>query len=318
MKTLFIILLLAAIFAPMVSWLLNHSKKYKQMSITALLICIPLLCMLFCIRIINAQEIGVVVRPSGINSEPLYTGWHFIAPWNTVHVMDRTVWVYTCSENNRTRYEGEGDAIWVPTIDGIKIGFSVSVSWRIDPANAPWIFQNINDNDNNDSSIKGKYNWLQENVIRTKLKSAIAMAANRFSSIQCYSDKREEIRNIALEIMKKEVATYMLLIDQIDLRETYYNKDYEVAINSKKLEEERVFTLIEITKQKEEELKQAEIQKNIMIRLAEGEAKALQIKGQAIANNPKIIELEWIYKWTGILPTYMMGNGQGVMLILNK
>ena len=318
MKTLFILFLLAMIIAPMIAWFLNHEKKYKQLSIIALFICIPLLCITSCIRIINAHEIGVVVGPSGIDSEPLYTGWYIIAPWNTIHVMDRTVWVYTCSEHNRSRNNGEGDAIWVPTIDGIKMGFSVSVSWRIDPANAPWIFQNVNDNDNNDLSITGKYNWLQENVIRTKLKSAIALAANKFTSIQCYSDKREEIRNIAFEIMKKEAAAYKLIIDQIDFREIYYNKDYEVAINAKKLEEERVFTLIEITKQKEEQLKQARIEKDIEIQKAEGEAKALQIKGLAIVNNPKIVDLEWINKWDGKLPAYMTGNGQGIMLSLSK
>ena len=30
----------------------------------------------------------------------------------------------------------------------------------------------------------------------------------------------------------------------------------------------------------------------------------------------KIIQLEWINKWDGALPNYMMGNGQGVILNL--
>jgi regulator of protease activity HflC (stomatin/prohibitin superfamily) len=318
MKTLLIVVLIAAIIVPVVAWISSEEEKYKRLSIASLFLCVPLICMVLFIRIINAQEVGVVIRPSGIDPKPIYTGWHFIAPWNKVHIMDRTVWVYTCSEHNMERNKNEGDAIWVPTVDGIKMGFSVSVSWRIDPTNAPWIFQNINDNDNNQNSIKGKYNWLQENVIRTKLKSAIAMAANKFTPIECYSNKREDIRNNALEIMRKEAATYKLIIDQIDLRETYYNKDYESAINAKKLAEQEALRLIEVTKQKEEQLKQASIDKDIVIQRAEGEAKALQIKGMAVASNPKIVELEWIGKWNGKLPEYIMGNGQGVMLNLNK
>jgi len=318
MKILLIVLLVVAIIAAIVTCISSQYKKYKKMSITSLFFSFPAVCILLCISIINAQEVGVIVRPSGIDPQPLYTGWHLVAPWNKVHIMDRTVWVYTCSEHNTERNDNEGDAVWVPTIDGIKMGFSVSVSWRIDPLNAPWIFQNINDNDNNQNSIRGKYNWLQENVIRTKLKSAIAMAANKFTPIECYSNKREEIRNIALDIMTKEVATYKLIIDQIDLRETYYNKDYESAINAKKLAEQEALRLIEVTKQKEEQLKQASIDKDIVIQQAEGEAKALQIKGQAIASNPKIVELEWIGKWNGKLPEYMMGNGQGIMFNLNK
>lgn len=316
MKILLISILAVAILIPVVIWLLRQDMKYKKMSIRSVLVCIPLICVFWCVSIIDAKEVGIVVKPTGIDPVPLYTGWHFIVPWNKVYVMDRTVYVYTCSEHNKERNENEGDAIWVPTIDGIKMGFSVSVSWKVDPVNAPWIFQNINDNNHNDNSIRGKYHWLQENVIRTKLKSALALAANKFTPIECYSNKREEIRNITLDIMKKEVANYHVLIDQIDLRETYYNEDYETAINAKKLAEQEALRLIEVTKQKEEQLKQARIDKDIVIQQAEGEAKALQIKGQAITRNPKIVELEWISKWDGKLPTYMLADGQRIMLNL--
>jgi regulator of protease activity HflC (stomatin/prohibitin superfamily) len=105
-------------------------------------------------------------------------------------------------------------------------------------------------------------------------------------------------------------------LDNIDLREVYYNSDYEKAINDKKLAEQEALRLFEVTKQKEEQLKQAEIEKNIAIQRAEGEARALQIKGTSLSNNPKMIQLEWVNKWDGKLPTYMMGDGQGVILNL--
>jgi len=102
------------------------------------------------------------------------------------------------------------------------------------------------------------------------------------------------------------------------VREVYYNEEYEKAINAKKLAEQEALRLIEVTKQKEEQLKQATIDKNIAIEKAKGESEALKIKGQSISSNPKIIELEWINKWNGQLPTYMMGNGQGIMVNLNN
>ena len=58
--------------------------------------------------------------------------------------------------------------------------------------------------------------------------------------------------------------------------------------------------------------------RNIDITKAEAEAKALQIKGQSIASNPRIVELEWINKWNGELPTYMLGSGTNVMLGMSK
>jgi len=129
---------------------------------------------------------------------------------------------------------------------------------------------------------------------------------------------REEIQNGVMERMRNEVKGFKLVIVQVDLREVYYNPEYELAINAKKLAEQEALRLFEVTKQKEEQLKQAEIEKNIAIQKAEGEAKALEIKGTSIAANPKIIQLEWINKWNGQLPTYMMGEGNGVILDLGK
>lgn len=270
-----------------------------------------LVILLSLVVLIDAQQVGVLVTPSGVRSEELHTGWHLVAPWNTVHKMDKTVWVYTCANATNEGTQPNADAIWAPTKDGIKVGFDVSVSWRITPDEASWIFQNVTENDGGNS---GRYLWLEDNVIRTKLKSALALTVSNYSPIEVYSTKREEIQEGVVERMKKEILTYKLILDQIDLREVYYNPEYETAINAKKLAEQEVMRLVEVTKQKEEQLKQAEIEKNIAIQKAEGEAKALQIKGNSLSQNPKIIQLEWINKWDGKLPTYMMGDGQGVIL----
>lgn len=264
---------------------------------------------------IGAQDAGVLVTPRGVQNEELHTGWHIIMPWNDIYVMDKTLWVYTCAHNAKEGQKRDADAIWAPTKDGIKMGFDVSVSWRIIPDEASWIYANVSENDGGTS---GRYYWLEENVIRPKLKSALALTVSNYTPIEVYSTKRQEIQDNIITRMRAEVKQFKLTIEQVDLREVFYNDEYEKSINSKKLAEQEALRLIEVTKQKEEQLKQAEIEKNIAIQRAEGEAKALQIKGTSIAQNPKIIDLEWINKWNGQLPVYMMGNGQGVMLNLQN
>ena len=264
---------------------------------------------------IGAQEVGVVVTPSGISPEHLETGWHFVPPWNHLERMDRTVWVYTFSNKQEEGQHKGPDAIWVPTKDGIKMGMNVSISWSIDPAFAPWILQNVSEAD---GGREGRYVWIEENFIRAKAQSAIALTVSEYTPIQVYSDKRSEIQDVARRKLEIDLATYHLILRQIDIREVFYNPQYEESINNKKLAEQEALRLIEVTKQKVEQLKQAEIDKNIAIQRAEGESRALQIKGQSISNNPKIIDLEWINKWNGQLPTYMMGSGQGVMIDLRK
>lgn len=291
----------------------GNQKLKLPLVFPSLLTGIVLVVMLSLIVLIDAQQVGVIVKPNGVQDEEIHTGWHIVAPWNDVHKMDKTVWVYTCANASSEGSKPNADAIWAPTKDGIKMGFDVSVSWRIIPSEASWIYQNVTENDGGNT---GRYIWLEENVIRPKLKSALALTVSNYTPIEVYSTKREEIQMNVTERMKKEISQYKLILDNIDLREVYYNQEYEAAINNKKLAEQEALRLVEVTKQKEEQLKQAEIEKNIAIQKAEGEAKALQIKGTSIAQNPKIIQLEWINRWDGKLPTYMMGNGQGVILSL--
>ena len=246
---------------------------------------------------ISAQEVGVVVRPSGVDENELGTGWHFVAPWNSVKLMDKTVWVYTLTKKSGEGEKTVDDAIWAPTSDGIKMGFDISVNWHIDPSQASWIYANISASQDGE----GKYHWMEENIIRPAIKSIMPLTISKYTPIECYSDKRAEIQDRVQKALIEELAKNHIIVDVAQIREVYYNRDFELAINQKKLEEQKVLTMVQITRQKDEQLKQAEIDKNIAIQQAEGEAKALQIKGNSINANPKIIQLELINKWDGVL-----------------
>ena len=306
----------------------SRGKNPKKMSNSILLWLIPAIFLVVTrfLTIIPAQECGVVITPSGVKQQTYHTGWHLILPWYTVQTMDKTEQVYTCAKRtsvNRSDPEyksykadaTQSETVWTPTIDGIKMGFDISASWRIDPEYAWWIYDNVSETDGKEN---GRFYWLEENVIKPKLKSALALTTSKYTPIQVYSTSREEIQAFVLERMKKDILSYHLILDQIDIREVYYNSDYETAINQKKLEEQKALTLSEVTKQKEELKKQAEIEKDIQILNAEGEAEALKIKGASVSSNPKIVQLEWINKWDGKLPEIMTGDGGGLLLNLEK
>jgi len=263
---------------------------------------------------VGPQEIAVVKTPSGVKNEPLPTGWHVIAPWWETEPMDKTVWVYTFT-NKKTEGQTLGDdAIWAPTSEGIKMGFDLSVSWRIDPNYAPWIYQNVSEAD---GGLDGRFKWIEENIIRAKTKSVFALTVSKFTPIQCYSTGRSQIQTEVEKQLRAEMTKLHLILDMVDIREVFYDPGYEAEIKNKKIQEQKYLTLIEVTKQQNELLTQERIKKDIAIQKAQGEAEALRIKGSSINSNPKIIELEWINKWDGSVPNYMMGSGGNTMLMLN-
>lgn len=269
------------------------------------------------IVVVPGQSVGVVYTPGGIDPVPLHSGWHLIAPWNKVYDMDKTVWVYTfTSKQTEGQIQGD-DAIWAPTSEGIKMGFDMSVSWRIDPEYAPWIYQNVSEADGTD---QGRYKWIEDNVIRAKTKSIFALTVSKFTPIECYSTGRVKIQELVFAQLKKELATYHIILDQIDIREVFYDPGFEAEIKNKKIQEQKYLTLLEVTKQKNEEYIQSKIDKDIQIQIAQGEAEALRIKGNSINANPKVIELNMIEKWNGVLPTTLItgGNNQSILLGVTK
>jgi regulator of protease activity HflC (stomatin/prohibitin superfamily) len=228
-------------------------------------------------------------------------------------MMDKTVWVYTFTNKADEGQKKSTDAIWTPTKDGIKMGLDISISWAIDPKYAWWIYANVSEAD---GGIDAKYLWIEENFIRAKTKSVLALTVSNYTPIEVYSNKRQDIQDVTFKKLGEELLVYHLILRQIDIREVFYNPEYEQAINNKKLAEQEALRLLEVTKQKEELLKQSRIEKDIVIQAAQGESEALKIKGQSITNNPKIIQLEWISKWDGALPHFIAGNSTGLILNL--
>lgn len=282
--------------------------------ISGIIMTISLFFWLFIVSV-GPQEVVVVKTPTGINQTPLYTGWRMVLPWYDTYPMDRTQWVYTFSNKKTEGNKPDEDAIWAPTSEGIKMGFDMSVSWRIDPKFAPWIYQNISEAD---GTPDGRYKYIEEKIIRTKTYSIAALTISKYTPLQCYSAGRVKIQAEIKKALEKELQGLHLILDEVDIRDVFYDPNFEKELKNTKIEEQKAKTLIEVTKQNGELLVQERIKKDIAIEQAKGEAEALRIKGNAITTNPNIIKLNWIDKWNGELPNYMLGDGQGIMMNIQK
>jgi len=60
------------------------------------------------------------------------------------------------------------------------------------------------------------------------------------------------------------------------------------------------------------------IEKEQIIKAAEGKAQALKIEAEALRSNPQIAELRWIEKWDGKLPQYVGGEDTNALLQLPR
>jgi regulator of protease activity HflC (stomatin/prohibitin superfamily) len=78
-----------------------------------------------------------------------------------------------------------------------------------------------------------------------------------------------------------------LVLDSFGFREITFSPDYINAIEQKQIEKERVVT-------EEYRAEQATFRKLATITEAEGEAEAIRIKGEALRENPDMVQLEFV------------------------
>ena len=92
-----------------------------------------------------------------------------------------------------------------------------------------------------------------------------------------------------------------LHIMHIHFQDLNYSNNFERAIESKVIAEQRAQEAVNNTKRIKEEAEQKLIS-------AKADAEAMEIKSEALAKNKGLTEYEAVQKWNGTLPRYMMGN----------
>lgn len=112
---------------------------------------------------------------------------------------------------------------------------------------------------------------------------------------------RTKATNDILEQLKEQLSDNYINVTDFQITDIDYSDAFEQAIESKVTAEQEALKAKNVTVKIQEEARQK-------ILTAEAEAKAIQLKAQALANNKQLVELEYAKKWDGKLPQYMMGN----------
>src|SRR6202012_2153151 len=114
---------------------------------------------------------------------------------------------------------------------------------------------------------------------------------------------RDKIRTEALKAAQQRLDGFVQVQD-LSIVNVTFSTDYEKAIEAKQVPQQRA-------EQAKYELQQAEVEADKKVASAKGEAAAIQIRGDALAKNPMVIQLELINKWDGKAPETLVSSGTG-------
>ena len=144
-------------------------------------------------------------------------------------------------------------------------------------------------------------------LISPRVQEAIKEATAMLSAEQI-AKSREEVKQRAMDLAKAKIGT-LLVIEDLVIEDIKLSNELEKAIEAKMVQEQEAARAQFVQRQAETEAQTAVIR-------AKGEADALKIRGDALKQNPQVIQMNLIEKWNGVSPLVVGSAAQGPSFIL--
>jgi len=238
--------------------------------------------------VIDAAEVGVVFNSfNGTRDTSLYPGIHFVTPYvETVYRYSTMEQVYTMSILHDEGQVSGDDSLWSPTLEGLQVGVDSSTRYKLNPAKAAYIHNNLRD-----------YNGI---LVRPTIRSIVRLHVSRHNVTDVYGPKRAEIQLNIEEAIRARFEKEGLLLLAFEIRNINFTEEYAKSIEQKQIAQQQAeqmsFTLDKEKKEAERKRLEAAGVKDAAVIRAQGEAEALRLVTEALASNPSLLTYRYIEK----------------------
>ena len=243
--------------------------------ISGVLILGLLIVLLFFTATVNTGDVGVITNFGKVTGDVLDSGWHIVGPVD--HVNDISIRTITT--------QSDADCF---SSDLQEVKITVAVQTRITKENATNIFKNFG------------VEYMSQAM--PKILDALKAETAKYEAAQIIAN-RDKIRSEAFQAASDRLKNFVEVLD-LSFVNVEFSDDYEKAIEAKQVAQQRA-------EQAKYELQQAEVEADKEVATAKGAAQAIQIRGDALAKNPQVIQLELINKWDGKSPDTLVTGGAG-------
>lgn len=248
---------------------------------------------------IDAGHVGVKVNlygsGKGVDDVTECTGMVFYNPFTT-KIYEFPTYI------QHKEYRDENSFV-VNSKDGSEFSVSPIMNYSVQRDKVPAIF----------AKYRRSLPEIEEGFLKTAVYDAFRLATNKYTADELISNRavfEVEVRRLLEGQLLKEGFVINQFTSNLIYPETF-KKSIEAKNNA-----------VQAALRAENEVKTAEAQAKIKVATANGNAEAMltAAKAEAEANRlkqqtitPMLLQLEWINKWNGKLPTTQMGQGANVM-----
>jgi regulator of protease activity HflC (stomatin/prohibitin superfamily) len=216
------------------------------------------------------------------------------------------------------RVVGPGLSMKVPIVDGVVMMDTRTQLEQVDASAASYDLQEVT------AKIATNYHLLPDKaslVFQTigpdyEAKVVSPSIQNTFKAVTAMFtapdllQKRETVSVKAKELLQEELTKYYIIVDNFNIVNFDFSKEYNAAIEAKQVAQQEVET-------SRQRLAKAQVDAQTAVAQAQGQADSQKALKDTGALSPEYLQYIAIQKWNGILPS-VVGGGATPLLDLSK
>ena len=250
--------------------------------------------------VVPAGNIGVVFNVfGGVQDDELGEGFHIVLPFV------QQVTLYDVRQQELTLARETNDQITARSSEGLEITVDATILYQVMGTEAARLHQDIGPS-------------YVEVRVRPEVRSQIRDGISRFNAADLISTERNEVGGIIQTALEQELGEDNIRVLSVLLRDIRIPESITAAIEEKQAAEQQV--QVEENRRRQAEIAaqrrviEAEGERDAAIARAEGEAQALELRGEAIRLNPEIIQLEVAQRLAPGIQTIMLPSDNNFLL----
>lgn len=236
----------------------------------------------------------------GVQTHELPPGRYWIG-WN------EELYVFPTFTQTTTWGKGETDeSLTFGTVEGLSVNADVGITYRVDPTKVTKLFQ----------TYRKGVEEITNTYLRNMVRDSLVKQASTIGIESVYGKGKAELIEKVEKDVRDQVAEIGIVIEKVYwIGELRLPANVTQAINAKiqatQMAAQRQNEVAQARAEAEKEVAKAEGEGKARLELAQAEAEAIRIKGEALRQNPAVIELNMVERWDGKLPVYQLGGSGG-------
>lgn len=264
---------------------------------------------------VAANHVGVEFnRIDGkVDPVPLSSGWHIIGIGTSVVEFPTFTQTYTWTQS-KTEGSSVDESMNFQVASGVVINADISISYSIDSSKAPVLYQ----------KYKRGYEEITSQIIRNAIRNALNSYGTAYDAEGLLAGGKIRLAEQVRAKINQEMNQYGIVVEQFGfVNEMRLPPNIQNAINAKiQATQEALQSEALLRKNQADAANAVAVAKGkaeAKIAEAEGDAKALEVVGEAIKKyGAEAAQVKnqtlWIEKWNGQLPTTSLGNNTTAMV----